>query len=88
MRTIGSTIVGEAVDTTIFLVVAFWGSTPISVLVGMMLAQYLWKVLYEAILTPLTYLIIKRVKKFEGLDHFDHGVRYIPFSLGVKQKEP
>ena len=81
MRTIGSTIVGEGLDTVLFIGIAFWGGMPTSVLLQMMLAQYLFKVLYEALFTPLTYFVVARVKKLEGIDVYDHGVVYNPFRL-------
>lgn len=85
LRTIGSTVVGEAFDTIVFLTTAFFGSIPFSILAGMMLAQYLWKVFYEAVLTPITYAIVVSAKKYEGFEHFDHGVRYNPFALRVEE---
>jgi uncharacterized PurR-regulated membrane protein YhhQ (DUF165 family) len=48
----------------------------------MMLAQYLFKVAYEVVLTPVTYVIVRTVKKQEGIDTFDTGVAYNPFSRG------
>jgi uncharacterized integral membrane protein (TIGR00697 family) len=81
MRTIGSTIVGEGLDTVLFIGIAFRGSLPVSALLQMMLAQYLFKVLYEALFTPLTYFVVAKVKKLEGVDVYDHGVAYNPFKL-------
>ncbi len=85
-RTIGSTIVGEAVDTLLFLGIAFYGTLPLSTLALMMLAQYAWKVLYEAAATPLTYLFVRQVKRVEAIDTFDHSVRYSPFGLEVRNE--
>jgi queuosine precursor transporter len=82
-RTIGSTVVGEAVDTALFLGIAFAGTLPPAVLGGMMLAQYVWKVLYEAAATPLTYVFVRWVKRTEGIDTFDDNVRYSPIGLGA-----
>ncbi|HNX73473.1 MAG TPA: queuosine precursor transporter [Spirochaetales bacterium] len=81
MRTIGSTIIGEGLDTVLFIGIAFWGGMPTSALLQMMLAQYLFKVLYEALFTPLTYFVVGRVKKLEGVDVYDNGVVYNPFRL-------
>ena len=78
-RTIGSTLVGQAADTGIFLTVAFAGLIPWPVLVAMMGAQYLFKVAYEALCTPLTYAVVRRLKRAEGIDVFDHGISYNPF---------
>ncbi|MGE5398373.1 MAG: queuosine precursor transporter [Chitinophagales bacterium] len=75
-RTIGSTMVGEGVDTLIFITVAFLGTVPLKVLGIMILGQYIWKVGYEALLTPLTYAVIRRIKKHEGIDTIDRGISY------------
>lgn len=85
-RTIGSTLIGEGVDTLIFITVAFGGLMPINALASMLIAQYIWKVSYEIIATPLTYMIVGWVKRKENLDVFDNGVRYNPFSLEVEPK--
>ena len=65
MRTIGSIIVGEALDTIIFATIAFAVSLPKSALITMIICQFLWKVGYEVIATPLTYLVINKYKKLE-----------------------
>ncbi|KKM11607.1 transporter [Clostridiales bacterium PH28_bin88] len=83
VRTIGSTVVGEGIDTLLFISVAFYGLLPVAALVSMVVAQYIWKVGYEIAATPLTYALVRWVKRKEGLDVFDHGVRYNPFSLEV-----
>ena len=66
MRTIGSTIVGEALDTVVFVLIAFTGSVPSSVILTMIACQFVWKVSYEIIATPLTYVAINKYKKLEG----------------------
>jgi queuosine precursor transporter len=81
-RTIASTVVGQGLDTALFIGISFAGSVPGPLLAGMMLAQYLFKVVYEVVLTPLTYLIVAKVKKAEGIDTFDLGVAYNPFRIG------
>jgi queuosine precursor transporter len=81
-RTISSTIIGQAFDTVLFIGIGFAGTVPGTVLAGMMAAQYLFKVLYEVILTPVTYLVIGAVKRKEGVDTFDAGIAYNPFGLG------
>lgn len=82
-RTIGSTIVGEGVDTTIFITFAFWAVVPNSVLLQMIILQYIWKVVYEIVLTPVTYIMVGWIKRNEGIDTYDRGVKYNPFSLEV-----
>jgi queuosine precursor transporter len=81
-RTISSTLVGQAFDTVLFIAIGFAGSVPGSVLWQIMLAQYLFKVGYEVLLTPVTYLVVGTVKGKEGVDTFDTGVAYNPFRIG------
>lgn len=78
-RTLFSSVIGEAFDTFIFITVAFWGLYDASVIWTMILFQYLWKLCYEAVLTPLICYIINRVKRYEGVDAYDVGVKYNPF---------
>jgi uncharacterized integral membrane protein (TIGR00697 family) len=80
-RTIGSTIVGEGIDTVVFITIAFAGTVTSSVLLSMIAAQYIFKVVYEILVTPLTYLVVGWVKKKEAVDVYDWGVKYTPFSL-------
>ena len=81
-RTITSTVVGEGLDTVIFIGIAFGGMLTWPILGQMMLAQYLWKVSYEVLLTPLTYFVVGRLKAREDIDIFDNNVSYNPFKLG------
>lgn len=76
VRTILSTIVGEGFDSVIFILISFWGTMENSVVLRMILFQYLFKVLYEVIFTPLTYFVVGRVKKAEGIDTYDRGEKY------------
>lgn len=79
-RTIGSTLVGEGVDTVVFITLAF-GVTGIfkpSQIVSAILTQWAFKVLYEVAATPLTYLIVNRLKRAEGRDHFDTNTNFSP----------
>ncbi len=80
MRTIGSTIVGEAFDTVIFISISFWGTMPTETLLQMMLFQYLFKVCYEIIFTPVTYAVVRKLKKIEDMDTYDTDVNYNPFA--------
>ena len=80
-RTIGSTLVGQGIDTTVFMVVAFWGLFPAEIFMGMVLVQYGWKVAYEILATPVTYAVVAWLKKSEGIDTYDYGVGYNPFRL-------
>jgi uncharacterized integral membrane protein (TIGR00697 family) len=80
-RTIGSTLAGEGIDTLLFVVIAFAGTMPLNVLFDMVLAQYVWKVMYEVLATPLTYLVVGWIKRVEHADVYDRGIKYYPFSL-------
>jgi uncharacterized integral membrane protein (TIGR00697 family) len=81
-RTISSTIVGQGLDTAIFIGLGFVGIVPSAVLFQMMIAQYAFKVAYEVVLTPVTYAVVRGLKRREGIDAFDTGIRYNPFGLG------
>ena len=81
MRTIGSTLAGQGLDTVIFITVSFWGTIAGDVLAQMILYQYLFKVTYEIIATPVTYAVTGWLKAREGLDTFDEGIGYNPFRL-------
>lgn len=79
MRTIGSTIVGEGFDSLIFGTIAFIGVIPFGSLALLIISGYLAKVVYEVILTPVTYIVVSRLKKAEGIDVYDKGISYNPF---------
>ncbi|MEX2145811.1 MAG: queuosine precursor transporter [Candidatus Rokuibacteriota bacterium] len=81
LRTIGSTVVGQGIDTTIFVTVAFAGTVPASVLAVMMGGQYVLKVAYEAAATPLTYAAVGWLKRAEQIDTFDHDTDFNPIRL-------
>jgi queuosine precursor transporter len=85
-RTISSTLVGQAFDTALFISIGFALTVPGPVLVQMMVAQYLFKVAYEIVLTPVTYLVVGAIKRREGVDTFDKGVAYNPFKIKLSQK--
>ncbi len=80
-RTIGSTLLGEGLDSLVFMTLAFGGTIPASGLASAILTQWLAKVLYEAAATPLTYTVVNSLKRHEGLDVYDHDTRFSPFSL-------
>ena len=80
MRTIGSTIVGELVDTVVFIVVAcLFGVFPWSLFVTLVLTNYLFKCGVEALMTPVTYAAVRWLKRVEGVDHYDYGTDFNPF---------
>lgn len=78
-RTIGSTAVGQAVDTVILMVLAFGGTQSWDTILRLIFSGYLGKVIYEAAATPLTYLVVNFLKRKEGVDVFDEGVDFSPF---------
>jgi len=80
-RTIGSTIVGEGVDTILFALIGFLGVVSLIQLPRLIISGYLFKVLYEVAATPLTYYIVKKLKQTEGVDMYDRGVKYNPFVI-------
>lgn len=81
MRTIGSTIVGEGVDTIIFVSIAFGGLFELRQLVTVILSGYLLKVAYEVIATPITYAIVHYLKRHEQIDVYDYNVNYNPLTV-------
>jgi uncharacterized integral membrane protein (TIGR00697 family) len=84
-RTIASTLVGETVDTAIFALLGFAFLVPWPVIWQMVYSAALFKTVYEAVATPLTYIVINWFKEHEG-DTFDHGVDYSPFAREVRNE--
>jgi len=83
-RTIGSTIVGQGVDTVIFVVIAFAGVIPGHLLLYMIISNYVFKTAFEVLATPLTYAAIGYVKKVESIDYFDQDTNFNPFHVSFK----
>lgn len=81
MRTIGSTIVGEGLDSLVFIVIAFAGTIPPDTLLTTILTQWLFKTVYEALATPITYAVVAFYKRREGVDTYDQDVSFNPVSL-------
>jgi uncharacterized integral membrane protein (TIGR00697 family) len=80
-RTIGSTVVGEFVDSVIFYPLAFLGIWDTSTVIIVMINDYMIKVLWETVCTPITYRIVSFLKRAEGEDYFDTNTNFTPFSL-------
>ena len=80
-RTIGSTIVGQGIDSVIFYPLAFWGLAgwPPELLWQVVLSQWLIKTVWEAVLTPVTYLVVGWLKRREGVEVFDTDTDFNPF---------
>jgi uncharacterized integral membrane protein (TIGR00697 family) len=80
-RTIGSTIIGEAVDSMIFYPGAFLGVWPVKLILEVMVSNYCIKVVWEAVATPLTYKIVAFLKRAEHEDYYDRDTNFNPFTL-------
>jgi len=80
-RTIGSTVVGEGVDTALFASIAFFGTLPLETFLALVASNYVFKVGVEAIFTPLTYKIVNFLKREEGTDVFDYKTDFSPFRI-------
>ncbi len=83
MRTIGSTVAGQAVDSLIFYPLAFLGVWEARLVVQVLVTNYLLKVLWEVVLTPVTYRVVASLKRAEGVDVFDTGTDFSPFRTRV-----
>ena len=80
-RTIGSTIVGQGIDSLIFYPVAFLGIWSTQQVITVLISNYILKVLWEAVLTPVTYLVVAKLKQAEGVEIFDQGTDFSPFRI-------
>jgi uncharacterized integral membrane protein (TIGR00697 family) len=81
-RTIGSTLVGQLVDTVIFLVIAFLGVFPNELLLTIAISNYVFKVGIEVLFTPITYRVVAWFKREEGIDIYDTDTNFSPFAVG------
>jgi queuosine precursor transporter len=82
-RTIGSTVVGQGVDSLIFYPLAFWGVWSNSQVITVMVTNWGLKVAWEVVLTPVTYAVVNWLKRKEGVDIFDEGTDFTPFKTKV-----
>jgi uncharacterized integral membrane protein (TIGR00697 family) len=80
-RTIGSTLAGQALDSAIFIALAFVGTIPGNMLLTAIATQWLLKSAYEAVVTPFTYCVVGFLKKREGIDVYDNDTRFNPLIL-------
>lgn len=81
-RTIGSTLVGQGLDSLVFITLAFVGTIPIKALALAIFTQWIVKTAYEAAATPLTYISVNFLKRREGLDAYDRDTRFSPLLFG------
>lgn len=82
MRTIGSTLVGQGLDSLVFITLAFAGTIPVAALLTTIVTQWLFKSGYEALATPLTYRVVSFLKAEEGIDVYDRETTFNPLSFG------
>lgn len=80
-RTIGSTIVGQGVDSLLFYPIAFLGMWTTQQVITVLITNYFLKVLWEALLTPVTYRVVGLLKRVEGVDVYDNETKFTPFSV-------
>jgi hypothetical protein len=83
MRTIGSTLVGEAVDSSLFYAIAFYGIWPDAQIAKIVLAQYVLKTGWEIVMTPVTYRVVAFLKRAENEDWYDRNTNFNPFHVRV-----
>lgn len=88
LRTIGSTFAGEAVDSLIFYPLAFLGIWSTEQVVSVMIGNYIIKVLWEVVATPVTYKIVAFLKRAENEDYYDRDTNFNPFSTEMKESHP
>ncbi len=81
VRTISSTIVGQGIDSGIFITLAFAGTLPASVLIELILTQWIVKSAYEAAATPLTYVTVGFLKRRDEIDTYDTDTRFNPLAI-------
>ena len=80
-RTIGSTIIGEGLDATVFIVIAFGGKLPWALIGGIILTHWIVKTGYEVVATPFTYIVVNYLKRKEGVDTYDYDTDFNPFMV-------
>lgn len=80
VRTVSSTLVGEGIDTVLFVGIAFYGVLPNSLLLAIFVSNYIFKCGIEILFTPLTYKIVSFLKKNEGEDYYDKKTDFSPFA--------
>jgi uncharacterized integral membrane protein (TIGR00697 family) len=81
MRTIGSTLVGELVDSSLFYILAFYAIWPLEQVIKVAIAQYVLKTSWEIVITPITYKVVAFLKRKENEDHYDIDTNFTPFQL-------
>lgn len=72
---------GQTLDSSVFITIAFYGVFPTKVLVSLVATQIVFKLGYEILATPITYAVVNWLKKSEGVDHFDRATVFNPFAI-------
>lgn len=80
-RTIGSTVAGQGADSTLFYTIALYSVIPNGLLITSILSAWFIKVLIEMAITPVTYIVVRKLKKAENVDHFDKDTNFTPFAF-------
>jgi len=83
-RTVGSTVTGQFVDSIVFMFIAFLGKESLATIFTLIWSGYLFKVVYEVAMTPLTYWIVNSLKRLEGVDVYDVDTNFSPFASGTQ----
>lgn len=81
MRTISSTLVGQGLDSSVFITIAFSGTLPVNVLALAIITQWAVKCIYEAAVTPFTYITVNFLKRHEDMDAYDYHMRFNPLLI-------
>jgi len=88
VRTIGSTIVGEGVDTLLFCLIAFYDpANPNNILMAIIVSNYVFKCGFEILATPVTYAVVIALKRAEGMDVYDYKTNFNPFRVFARDME-
>ena len=83
-RTIGSTVLGEGIDTMLFVTIAFYGVLSNELLISVIISNYVFKVAFEVMLTPLTYIVVRLLKSKENIDAYDYDTNFNPFAFNAR----
>lgn len=84
LRVIGSSAVGVGIDSILFCNIAFFNVLPISMITDIILTQYLFKLLYEILMLPITYVLSSLLKKADNVNYYDFHTKFNPFALDLK----
>jgi uncharacterized PurR-regulated membrane protein YhhQ (DUF165 family) len=77
-------MLGELLDTLIFIAIAFYGALPFPIIVSLFISNYIFKVGVEILFTPVTYFLANKLKRVEHEDYYDRKTNFNPFTLDAK----